>query len=65
MLGRFLVQHAVCQIYIFFSFNVLIILSYQLYLVQYSLLFNFADWQCVAQIISMYGLVANKQFNWL
>ena len=34
------------------------LLFYQLYLVQYSFLFNFTDWQCVILIISMCGLVA-------
>ena len=64
MFGGSRVQSAVYPIK-YFSRLMLLLLFYQSYLVQYSLLFNFADWQCVVIIISKSGLVVTKQLNWL
>ena len=62
MYGESRVQTVVCSIKNVFRL-MLLLLFYQSYLVQYSLLFNFADWQCVVLIISMCGLVATKQLD--
>ena len=49
----------------FLSRLMFFLLLYRLYLVQYSLLFNFVEWKCVVLIISKCGVVATKQLNWL
>ena len=58
MFGASLFQYAVYPIKFFFS-RLMLLLFHQSYLLQYPLLFNFADWQCVVQIISKCGLVTD------
>ena len=66
MFGGSQVQSAVCPIKKCSHLMLLLfLLFYQSYLVQYLLLFNFADWQCVVLIISKCGLVVTKQLNLL